>query len=266
MAHSLKYYANLSQEILKNNTEYSKNKKLISNLFEEDNNLTLEKIQLRITIIDATYSTNMNRRLFGIADLSKKILEISSNKDKILKSKIEQFINNTNNETLDNVFSSDFGINKNGLPGGKATSLISKYFYFIMNYKFPIYDSLVKDSLPDINKRYKIINNIQLNNIEIKIFLLKIKEFNQKSGIDNFDILDNMCWLYGKIQKGSLSLILSKENYQKLINPINLTNLKSSAIDNAISIYIKDNINNINIFTKNEIEFIQWVYDTTSSK
>ena len=70
-------YANLAYKILEDSTDYIESKKLIHNFFKnKEENLTLDKVKLRLTIIDSIYSTNMNRRLFGINELAIEILYI----------------------------------------------------------------------------------------------------------------------------------------------------------------------------------------------
>ena len=226
------YYANLAKKILDNSNESTNDKKIIKELFDKDEKLILEKIRLRLTVIDSIYSTNMGRRLFGISDLAKKILKLSTVDDKaddsILSSKIKDFINainNGKNGSIGDALEEPFGINKFGEKSGVATSLMSKYFYFLMGYKFPIYDSLVKDYLKEINKKFKptIIDCNKFKGFSSPLNFFKIiSEFNETSQIKCFDRLDNLCWLYGKIDKGSFSLILSKDNYKKLIKKINV--------------------------------------------
>lgn len=253
-------YAKLAEEILEKAEEYIQGKKLIYSFFKNENeNLDLETIKLRLTIIDSMYSTNMSRRLFGISDLSKEILEISQHKDSLLKSKLKIFINkNTNEEEIKKLFNKKFGIDKRGINKGKAVSLISKYFYFLTKFEFPIYDSLVKDYLPEVIKKHflKIEGSTNKNPVDTFKYIINC---NKKSEIEDFNILDNMCWLYGKVKKGSYSLILNKENYKKLIREINVEKLKSEDIDKEIYSYVKENISNLPMFTGDEKKFIELV-------
>lgn len=253
-------YAKLAEEILKNADEYIQGKKLIYSFFENENeNLDLEKIKLRLTIIDSMYSTNMSRRLFGISDLSKEILEISQYKDSLLKSKLKIFIDNsTNEEEIKKLFNKKFGIDKRGINKGKAVSLISKYFYFLTKFQFPIYDSLVKDYLPEVIKKHSLKIEGSTNKNPINTFKYIIN-CNKKSEIEDFNILDNMCWLYGKVKKGSYSLILNKDNYKKLIKGIAVKEMDSKKIDDNIYLYVKKNISNLSMFTSDEKIFIEWV-------
>jgi hypothetical protein len=252
-------YANLAYKILEDSTDYIESKNLIHSFFKDkEENLTFEKVKLRLTIIDSIYSTNMNRRLFGINELALEILKISQNNDKILIEKIGTFLSNpTNKNDISNILFKQFGIDKKGKPKGHATSLISKYFYFLLDFQFPIYDSLVKDNLPIINKKIQCIKKLNLKNGQIQYFNDVIK-FNKDSEINDFNKLDNMCWLFGKINKGSFSLIINKNKYLNLIKYIDLENKKSDKVDDAIKKYIMQKTPE-NIFSDDETQFIKWV-------
>lgn len=256
---TLKYYADLSNEILENSADYKEGKKLIYTFFDKkDKELTLDKIKLRLIIIDTIYSTNMNRRLFGINDLAEKILSISKKSDYILIDKINNFIfNKTEEKEIKEILVESFGISKLGKEKGIATSLLSKYFYFLLEFKFPIYDSLVKGYLPKINDKFQCIPALNLKNNKITYFKTII-EFNQNSEIEDFNKLDNLCWLFGKVNKGSFSLILTKDKYSKLIDSINFSSdSKSNNIDIKIREALKKNIPS-DIFKEKEVEFIKW--------
>ena len=238
----IKDYANLAFEILENNTLYKENKNLIYSFFKEkDTKLSYEKVKTRLLLIDELYSTNMNKRFFGIEDLAKEIIKISDSNDKNLILKINSFLDNLDNTEIKNFFDKEYGITKKG-KGKKATSLISKYLYFLMDYQFPIYDSLVRKYLPEINEKSI---KIELNFDTPNNFFKKIKEFNQKSDINDFNKLDNLCWLFGKIKECNFSLIFNKEKYLKLIKNQNLCE------------FIKTNPSPL---TKNEQKFIEWVF------
>ena len=252
-------YADLANDILEKSNDYIKSKKLIYSFFEiKEKSLTLEKVKLRLTIIDSIYSTNMSRRLFGINELANKILDLSELNDDILIAKINTFISNpSTKDEISKIFLEPFGIDKKGKPNGHATSLISKYFYFLVEFQFPIYDSLVKDNLPTINKKIYAVEDLILDKDRIKYFQ-DIIEFNKKSQINDFNKLDNMCWLFGKINRGSFSLILEKKQYLDLIKPIELTGKKSEQVDKAIKEHIAKEMPK-DIFSNDEEQFIDWV-------
>jgi hypothetical protein len=260
---TLEYYANLSNEILENNTDYIKSKNLIYSFFENKNdNLTLNEIKLRLMIIDSLYSTQMSKRLFGIDDLAEEILIISQKSDTNLINMLHNFLQNKNENNIIKMLRKQYGIDKQGKVKGLATSLLSKYFYFLLKFKFPIFDSLVRDNLPTINNEFKTIpkftipQQLTLEKHTINYFA-NIKLFNIESNINDYNKLDNLCWLYGKINKGSFSLILNKTEYLNLISIIKL-NLALDT-DRQIITYLKNNISNLNnLFTQKQIEFIKW--------
>lgn len=82
--YELKSLITLAIDILQNETEYIFYRKVIDRIFEETRkNFSIESVNIRLTIIDSLYSTNMGRRLFGITDLSNEIFLIG--KDEYLK-------------------------------------------------------------------------------------------------------------------------------------------------------------------------------------
>lgn len=260
----IKYYSQISKKILEDNTKYLKDKKLIKNFFKpEVNELDLDIIISRLTIIDSYYSTQMNKRLFGIEDIAEKILSISKS-DKTLKSKIDSYLNNENGENLlQSIFKEKYGYNKKGVKSKTAPSLISKYLYFLSDFNFPIYDTLVKKSYPMIKEKFDLDIPDLPQKFNIQYFHA-LKILNQKSGINNFNELDNFLWLYGKLSKGSFSLILNKNDYLSLVKDIKFTKDKSSDIDNEIREYIKENINsNIvqEIFSSDMVSFIMFCFN-----
>ncbi len=170
--------------------------------------------------------------------------------------------------------------------GKQAQSLITKYAYYCTDYKYPIFDSLARESLhiilnKDINliKDMKSIKKIKPTVDNLKIlqnFIVWIKAFKNylnenDSDNDNeisFDHIDRFLWLYGKIRRGSFALIMDKKHYQELYsevrkefgedkiyqndckkNKCELNNLKSDLIGKVISYYIL--CRNINIFKIN---------------
>ena len=159
------------------------------------------------------------------------------------------------------LFANKYGIRKNGTNAGSAQSLISKYAYFITNYKFPIYDNLVQIAFPLIANKFP---SLKLSNLPKKFeysYFQQISELNIVSNINNFDTLDNLLWLFGKLKEGSFSLILNKDKYKKLVEQINITDkMNSKETDEIIRKYIIDNINSKfieNLFSKNSLEFIK---------
>lgn len=259
----LNTHADLAEEILEKCSGYIDGKRLIHSFFDNvQHDLTLNEIVLRLTIIDSFYSTQMNKRLYGINEVARALISVYSNDIELTKD-LKRF---TETRMLDDkiqmLFSNKYGLTKKGKSFGMAVSLLSKYFYFLSNYRFPIYDSLVKDSLPQINDKFAILPQRKINN-DYKLYFEYLYDFNHESKINNFNKLDNLCWLYGKVKKGSFSLILEKDKYQDLINRAQIEKINgSTGIDIHLSEYIKSNPLS-GVFTIEQIKFIAFVNKIT---
>ena len=82
---TLKKSIKTAVEILGSGTEYIREREMIDGIFKMTReSVSKETIHMRLTVIDSFYSTNMNRRLFGINDLSGEILSIG-NEDALLQ-------------------------------------------------------------------------------------------------------------------------------------------------------------------------------------
>ena len=207
----------------------------------------------------------MNKRFFGLDDLAKRLSEISED-DNSLQSMCFEFISDTSKSNgVENLFNGKYGIRKTGHDVGQAASLISKYLYFLTEYKFPIYDNLVKISYPLIKSKYPELNINDLNKKIDNSYFDNLKHLNSVTDINDFNKLDNLLWLVGKLTEGSLSLILNKPRYLKLIDKINISKGTSSKeVDTLTREYIKQNIDNLNdLFNNNEIKFLKYTYDLT---
>lgn len=145
MTVSIQKYANLAQNILAENSRYIHNKKVIDRIF----NLHVKsKVQLRLTVIDSYYSTQMSKRLYGLEDIS---ISLNKYSDPKLQYLARRFLENTNEGEIYHLFQERYGLNKKGEENKKAISLISKYLYFLMKGNFPIYDDLGKNSFKIFN-------------------------------------------------------------------------------------------------------------------
>ena len=206
---NLSKMAELAQRILKKDTEYSKNKVIISDLFKQSSD-----IGLRLRVVDSIYSTQMNKRLFGFEDIASKISKsFNGEGDKAIREEISSILSGKDSIRIKELLHGTYGRSKLGKEGSRATSLVSKYLYFVNNFDFPIYDSLVVESYPLINRLIKGPRE-KLNE---ENFIERLVRLKKDSGVDTFDKLDNLLWLTGKIKKGSLSLILNKEKYGRFI-------------------------------------------------
>ena len=213
---------------------YSSDKMAIKRLFSKTNeNKEAEDILLRLTVIDSMYSTQMNRRYYALEDLAKAMFDVQAKKGRLLKDLFLDFTKCPDASMFDysegNLFGNKYGIGKHGEQKGVAISLISKYAYFTTDYKFPIFDSIVCETLPCLlrylgfselecpmvkyNDKEQIIGDetmsLFVTTINTTITTLNGWAQNPVS----YDALDCLLWFVGKIRRGNLSLVLSKEEY-----------------------------------------------------
>jgi hypothetical protein len=259
----LNYFAELAHEILNSETQYKSNKGIISALFEEQEISDLESVvKNRLTVIDSYYSTQMNKRLYGLDELANTLAKYS---DSTLKLEANKYLNNPKEEgVVKFLFTKNYGINKSGKPFGKSISLISKYLFFLNNYKFPIYDSLAIIS-------YKLLQNSNYNKIVKPInehnFYSLITELNIDSKINNYEKLDNLLWLIGKLSKGSFAILMDIDQYLEVVNTdiikkefLNPKNKESSRKDEIIRSYIKEYYKTSSLFSDNQKVFFEFVF------
>ena len=196
-------------------TEYARNKALIAQFFSPAC-AAAHKEEVRLTLIDSLYSTNVAaRRLFGISSLAQSLRAAFKGGGAGLKEQTARWIAggfdnaNANDKPLYDLFAAHYGVNKDGGEGKAAVSLLSKYLYFATGYAFPIYDAL--------GAKYFFIAQKRTPRHFQKRFRV-LREIMDENRIDGFDKLDNLLWLYGKVQKGSLSLVLNEAQYTALNN------------------------------------------------
>ena len=193
-------------------SQYSKEKSFISRCFQINAESQFDKVKLRLHLIDSLYSTQMSKRYYGIEELAETLAQYSD--DKLIE-EAYKYINNENSEILDKVFTEKYGYNSIGKKEKKAVSLISKYLYFLTDYQFPIYDSLVKIAYPKVMKEYNLKTGYtKITDIN---FVQALSALNQLSGINDFEKLDNFLWYSQKVENNSFSLICSKEEHLKRI-------------------------------------------------
>lgn len=209
---------------------YTSGKQAILELFKRTKDKNRSHLRARLGLIDASYSTQMNRRYFGLDDLTDAILSL--NEDGRLKERFKKFALSDapdpncfalgKKETL---WSKTYGIGKEGEDKGAAIALISKFAYFWTGFRFPIYDSIACDVIPKIvkvllGKPPKLQVKIENRRIDgDKTIVAYVKAINQLrrllgKGAD-FDTLDRLLWYTGKMMRGNFSLILSKADYVK---------------------------------------------------
>lgn len=249
-------YSTLANLILDKGTDYFNDKQLIRKIFALGNKDYKETIRLRLTIIDSFYSTNMNLRYYGIANMAE-IISFYYKDDLSLIDDLSQFITYPYNDQILDIFNSSYGINKKGEKNGKAISLFSKYAYFLTSFRFPIYDSLVFETYPKIVKRFPELNLTENLSTDISVFVSTMNRFNTISGIDDFNKLDNLLWLIGKILRGNFSLILKESSYSEIVDIIEFDSKASSRqIDKKLREYILLNIEKLDQLIDNNLVVI----------
>lgn len=240
------------------NDGYLNAREIIDNLFEpinSDKQLEKETVFTRLCVLDSLYATQMGKRLYGLQDLAKNILEFGGSTDNQLNDKLKNYkdyvrtqspaAENDYKSILD-LFDTKYGIKTNEKAEDNydeedeknkvahAHSLISKYFYFVSGHKFPIYDRLVKNNISDVLNALpedkKSFNKSWENKkaspkkddkqgTDKKILLLNaiIKFFENENDDAIFSRFDNLLWLFGKIREYSFASFVTKETYMKIL-------------------------------------------------
>ena len=208
----------------KNESGYSLGKSTILKVFKATDGYSHEDILARLTLIDSMYSTQMSRRYYGLEELAVALADVHNRKNleeaflDFLKDKdLKPFELRNSKKVRTNLFIEKYGIGKNGEDKGSAVSLISKYAYFETKFKFPIYDSIVREMYPRVwnycgfpkSEMLEFKYNDMTSFVEM--INLMISKFN--STYVNYDSLDRVLWYVGKIYRGNLSLVLSRKEY-----------------------------------------------------
>ena len=208
----------------KDESGYSLGKSTILKVFKATDGYSHEDILARLTLIDSMYSTQMSRRYYGLEELAVALADVHNGKNleeaflDFLKDKnLKPFELRNSKKVTTNLFIEKYGIGKNGEDKGSAVSLISKYAYFETKFKFPIYDSIVREMYPRVwnycgfpkSEMLEFKYNDMTSFVEM--INLMISKFN--STYVNYDSLDRVLWYVGKIYRGNLSLVLSRKEY-----------------------------------------------------
>lgn len=248
-------------------TLYDKNRDLIKSLFDPAIPYNVDVVYKRLVVIDALYSTNMNQRYYGIEDMAKEIIKLSSS-DNGLRDLVCNFRNKlfsvvfsaVSSDPIAEVFDKDYGIHKNLKSAGSAMSLLSKYFYFLLltdpseKIGFPIYDSLASDMYPIVCK-YVYASGTPRKIVNVKTidhlcdYFLALDQLRISIGISyiggrslqEFDLLDAYLWRMGKFNGNNFSLLLDKTGYTTLIGTAGAAGKTSSAVIDALGAYRKSN-------------------------
>ena len=219
----LKLFENIHSE-KKDDSGYSLGKSTILKVFKATNGYTHEDILARLTLIDSMYSTQMGRRYYGLEELAVALADV--HKKKYLETAFLDFLKDKDMKPFElgnskrsktNLFTEKYGIGKNGEDKGSAVSLISKYAYFETAFKFPIYDSIVREMYPRVwnycgfpKSELPEFKSNDITNF-VEMIDLMIRKLNCQ--YVNYDSLDRVLWYVGKIYRGNLSLVLSREEY-----------------------------------------------------
>ena len=223
---------------------FSQDKNAIDIIFEKTSSNDRSGILARLTIIDALYSTQMNRRYYGLDELAESLVLLSQQQKKPLADLFINFAKNQDTSSFNftkieggrsiptNLFDEKYGIGKDGGDKGIAISLISKYAYFETEKQFPIYDSIACEIYPLLwtycgfpkKEQPKLIVRIkgsQLINASetMRSYVNAINILIDKLGGGiSYDHLDRLLWFTGKIRRGNLSLVLSREQFDKCLD------------------------------------------------
>lgn len=220
-------------DVYQGESGFSADKEAILKVFEITKEETKADILVRLTLIDSMYSTQMSRRYYALDELAEFLVKLSKGKSGKLKQMFLDFAKDPEkaNKLFDlnksNLFSESYGIGKDGSDKGVAISLISKYAYFDTGFQFPIYDSIAcemyplvwnycgfdKKSMPKLihSEKGRVVGDTTLVEYTKAINLL-IRKLDSKDL--NYDLLDRFLWFVGKIRRGNLSLVLSREEYE----------------------------------------------------
>lgn len=208
----------------KNESGYSLGKSTILKVFKATDGYSHEDILARLTLIDSMYSTQMSRRYYGLEELAVALADVHNRKNleeaflDFLKDKdLKPFELRNSKKVRTNLFIEKYGIGKNGEDKGSAVSLISKYAYFETKFKFPIYDSIVREMYPRVWNYCGFPKSEMLefkyNDMTSFVEMINLMISKLNSTYVNYDSLDRILWYIGKIYRGNLSLVLSRKEY-----------------------------------------------------
>lgn len=208
----------------KNESGYSLSKSTILKVFKATDGYSHEDILARLTLIDSMYSTQMSRRYYGLEELAVALADVHNRKNleeaflDFLKDKdLKPFELRNSKKVRTNLFIEKYGIGKNGEDKGSAVSLISKYAYFETKFKFPIYDSIVREMYPRVWNYCGFPKSEMLefkyNDMTSFVEMINLMISKLNSTYVNYDSLDRILWYVGKIYRGNLSLVLSRKEY-----------------------------------------------------
>lgn len=200
-------FSNLATEAynLLNNQDnplpFIKNKNAIRELFKSSVMSYEQLVLVRLGVIDDFYSTNINKSNDAICQLAEDIASLGN--DDLVREKFINFYNNRD-DNIGELFGKKRGWiwDKNAqeiAEGRQSISLISKYAYFLTEFNFPIYDSLMRKMLLKLG--------FETHDGDIVEYVKNVKDVcdTYNITIDEFDALG---WLIGKIEDAKKNGIL----------------------------------------------------------
>ena len=224
------------KDVYRTDSGFSADKDAILKVFELTDGSKKEDILVRLTLIDSMYSTQMGRRYYALEELADFLAKLASKAQGGLAQMFIDFSKSPEENSVkfdhegESLFSKSYGIGKDGKSKGVAISLISKYAYFETKFNFPIYDSIACEMYPLVwhfcgfngkspNLIYTVDSKIDGKKTLVE-FLKAINLLiqNLNSNVLNYDLLDRFLWFVGKICRGNLSLILTREEYKSVLH------------------------------------------------
>lgn len=278
----------VKKDVCQTDSGFSADKDAIQKIFEvtvgDGAQIKKSDILIRLTLIDSMYSTQMGRRYYALEELAD-VLDIVSVNNGGLKQLFMDFAKDPEKniskfdyqlgKKTSNLWAECYGIGKDGSEKGIAISLISKYAYFETGCKFPIYDSIACEMYPMVWKKSgfegkspKILEYINYGKIDgkqtivnfIKAINLLIEKINHPEL--NYDLLDRYLWYVGKIRRGNLSLILTRDQYEDTIKVFTLETItKKDGKTYKNSYFNIDNVNLGNISYLNDNDLLRMFFE-----
>jgi len=182
-------------------------------------------VRTRILVLDSLYSTQLKMHRYTTDDLIDTLshTSVGNFKEFITGKWIDD--DNAYAELCKLITGEYFGIDIT-----RPITLLSKYFYFLSDFRFPICDSLARTSLSYIyGGRYSMYANQ---------FFKKISELKRGLGT-TYQCLDKFLWLYGKLQQkprksnigGRFTTYLNKKEYEQVITDNSIIDLTNKFFD-----------------------------------
>lgn len=279
------------KDVYRTDSGFSSDKDTIKKVFSLTDNADKSDILARLTLIDSMYSTQMNRRYYALEELAEELEKLANGNLKNLNALFLNFAANPDKTTtLADLFSKHYGIGKDGNKKGIAISLISKYAYFATDFKFPIYDTIAcemyplvwnfcgfeKKDMPKIkyeenknsNKSSSDERGCVIDERGCKIMVAYVEAINLLIDKLNklfdynyvtYDLLDRFLWFVGKIRRGNLSLILTRDEYQQTLDiypstTITTINKKGKKLNKTVYFGISEiDINKLSYLKNNDL-------------